>query len=695
MTRLIEYAPDDLIADYLLSFSGNLKHHMKIQHSDLSYKCHVCSLTFHLKRDLVNHSRTHPEDQLHCFYCDSHFWDQEAAVIHHTECSAKNSEENDVTDTPAMASILDKIDNEFAKSFTPQGKIESPPPTRDKKELDKIYDFDDSDSEMKPKRAKVRTGGRKDAHSHASPRHRDLHMSPRNKDLHMSPRNKDHYSPKGPSYSPKRANFSPKGVSPRGTKRSRDPEPPKALTITALLNSPPMNKKPKPIPQPKVGKLDLFQGLLDTGKSAAISNTVKEDDLDLLHRQIDAANVPDTLPNLTVSDKTDLFENIIESTDLSQSKDNTTVPFSTSLSSTTESSVFSSKDTIDSLLLSAPALSEQPSDLPEHQSDLPVTSNANDSPEDRNFAPTYNWKNDLMPSMDYVNSLLMKSLNGPSSMTTGDADDSLSKFNLDYLNPLIMKTLNPDLKFDTNENLHKSNSFYTASTQSSNVFSSPPSTGLPSSNVFSPTSVPSASVFSPTTLPSTGIFSPTSLPSVSVFSPTSVASASIFTTTTTSSTNVFSPPIGSYTYKPHFSSPSDTRVDTFPTTDYTSSFSRTLGMPNIEKLAMDYLYQNAVASEKEFQQKFGLTGKTDVSVPLPSFNYLNTMASNQDMLHDPLDMSAFSGLPSMSAFTRNPDFNAHLAAQAAYGSLDISKTLSSGEKLDDTAALLSNFEYNS
>ena len=654
----------------------------------------------------MNHSRTHPDDQLHCFYCDSHFWDEEAAVKHHAECSAKNSAENDTTETPAMSNILDKTDDEFAKNFTPQGKIESPPPTRDKKELDKIYDFDDSDSEVKPKRAKVKAGGRRDAH-HASPRHRgDMHMSPRHKDLHMSPRNRDHYSPKGPSYSPKRANVSPKGVLPRGTKRSRDPEPPKAvepskaLTITALLNSPPMNKKPKPIPipQPKVGKLDLFQGLLDSDKSAAISNTVKEDDLDLLHRQIDAT-VPDTLPNLTVSDKTDLFENIIDSTDLGQSKDNTTVPFSVSLTSTTESSVFSSKDTIDSLLSTAPGLSEQHSDLPENPvdlpTDLPVTSNTNESPEDRNFAPTYNWKNDLMPSMDYVNSLLMKSLNGPSSMTSGDADDSLSKFNLDYLNPLIMKTLNPDLKFDTNENLNKSNSFYTASSQSSNVFHSPPSAGLPSSNVFSPTSVPNASVFSPTTLPSAGIFSPTSLPSVSVFSSTSVASGSVFTTTTTSSTNVFSPPIGSYSYKSQFSSPSDTRVDTYPTTDYSSSFSRTLGMPNIEKLAMDYLYQNAVASEKEFQQKFGLTGKTDASVPLPSFNYLNSMASNQDMLHDPLDMSAFSGLPSMSAFSRNPDFNAHLAGPSAYGSLDISKTLPSGEKLDDTAALLSNFEYNS
>lgn len=675
------------------SLKGNLKHHMKVQHSDLSYKCHVCGQTFHLKRDLVNHSRTHPEDQLHCFYCDSHFWDQEAAIKHHTECSARKDEEMESTDNPAMSSILDKIDDEFAKSFTPQGKIESPPPTRDKKELDKIYEFDDSDSETKPKRAKVKPASRKDVHSHASPRNRDSHMSPRNKDLHMSPRNKDHLSPKGPSFSPKGTHFSPKGISPKGSKRSRDPETSKALTITALLNSPPMNKKQKPIPQPKSEKVDLFQGILDTRKSAVLSNTVKDDDLDLLHRQI-GANVSDTLPNLTVSDKTDLFENIIESTDLSQSKENASVPFTTSLSSTTESSVFSSKDTIDSLLSSAPVLGEQPSNLPEQHSDLPVTSNTNSSTEDRNFAPSYNWKNDLMPSMDYVNSLLMKSLNGPSSssMTSGDADDSLSKFNLDYLNPLIMKTLNPDLKFDTNENLHKSNSFYTASTQSSNIFS-PPSTGLPSSNVFSPTSVPSASVFSPTTLPSGSNFSPTSLPSVSVFSPTSVASASIFTTTATPSSNVFSPPIGSYSYKPQFSSPSDTRVDTFTTTDYTSSLSRTLGMPNIEKLAMDYLYQSSVAGEKEFQQKFGLTGKADASVPLPSFNYLNTMATNQDMLHDPLDMSAFAGLPSMSAFTRNPDFNAHLAAPLAYGTLDISKTLPSGEKVDDTAALLSNFEY--
>lgn len=619
------------------SLKGNLKHHMKVQHGDTLYKCEICSETFHLKRDLINHSKIHPEDQLYCHYCDKRFWDQDAADTHREQCSARKSYDVDNIDNPGIASILDSINDEFAKSYTPQGKIESPPPTRDKKELDKIYEFDDSDSETKTKHTKVKVSVKRDLHLHMSPRSRDLHTSPRNRDSHMSPRSRDsHTSPRS-----KDVHLSPRNrdhfthLSPKGAKRSRDPEIPKPLTISALLNSPPMNKKQKSVPQPKSDKVDPFQGVID--KSAVLAN--KDDDLDLLHHQIDAT-VSDTLPNLTVSDKTDLFENIIDSADLGQSKENASVTFTGSLTSTTESSVFSSKDTIDSLLSSAPVINEQHADVSEQHSNLPVTSNTDNSSADRNFVSGYNWKNDLMPSMDYVNSLLMKSLNGPSAMTSGascnkfDADDSLSKFNLDYLNPLIMKTLNPDLKFDTNENLQKSTSFYTTSTSSSSVFS--------------PTSIPSSSVFSP--------------------------------------------PTGAYSYKPQFSAPSDSRVDTYPTVDYTSS--RTLGMPNIEKLAMDYLYQSSVASEKhDFQQKFGLTGKTDASVPLPSFNYLNTVASNQDTLNDALDMSAFSGLPSMSAFTRNSEFNAHLAAPSSYGALDITKSLPSGEKLDDTAALLSNFEY--
>lgn len=572
------------------SLKGNLKHHMKVHHGDYFYKCATCGETFHLKRDLVNHSKIHPEDQLNCHYCDSHFEDQETADNHREECSARKSYDVDDTDNPAIACILDNIDDEFAKSYTPQGKIDQPP-VRDKKELDKIYEFDESDSETK---TKVKSSVKKDFHSHTSPRNKDLHMSPRNRDHH--PR-----------------------MSPKGAKRSRETEIPKPLTISALLNSPPMNKKQKSIPQPiKSEKVDPFQGLID--KSAVLSN--KDDDLDLFERPLDTSgSSTSTLPNLSVSDKNDLFENIIESSELGQTKDSAPISFTSSLSSTTESSVFPSKDTIDSLLSTAPVIT---------QTNLPVTSKAEISPVTHNFVPGYNWKHDITPSTDYVNSLLLKSLNGPSASTSTsfnkfEADDSLSKFNLDYLNPLIMKTLNADLKFDTNENLQKSNPFYAASSASSSVLS---------------------------------------------------------------------PPAGSYPYKTQFSAPSETRVDTYTTADYMTSLARTIGMPNVEKLAMDYLYQSSGASEKQdFQQKFGLTGKTDPSVPLPSFNYLNTVASNQDTLHDALDMSAFSGLPSMSAFTRNSEFNAHLAAPSAYGALDITKSLPSGEKIDETAALLSNFEY--
>lgn len=576
------------------SLKGNLKHHMKVHHGDNFYKCATCSETFHLKRDLINHSKIHPEDQLHCHYCDSHFEDQESADNHREECSVRKSYDVDDTDNPAIACILDNIDDEFAKSFTPQGKLDEPP-VRDKKELDKIYEFDDSDSEIK---TKVKPSVKKDFHSHTSPRNKDLRSSPRSRDPNTR-------------------------MSPKGAKRSRDPEIPKPLTISALLNSPPMNKKQKSIPQPKVDKLDPFQGIID--KSAVLSN--KDDELDLFQRPLDTSG-SSTLPNLTVSDKTDLFENIIENSELDQSKDGAPVTFSSSLSSTTESSVFSSKDTIDSLLSTAPVITQQ-------QTDLPATSKPEISPVTHSF-PGYigGWKNDLAPSTDYLNPLLLKSLNGPTAPTPStscnkfDADDSLSKFNLDYLNPLIMKTLNADLKFDTNENLQKSNPFY---------------------------------------------------------APTSSASSGVFPTTA-----------GSYSYKTPFSAPSETqtRVDTYTTADYMNSLARTIGMPNVEKLAMDFLYQSSVASEKQdFQQKFGLTGKTDPSVPLPSFNYLNTVASNQDTLNDALDMSAFSGLPSMSAFTRNSDFNAHLAAPSAYGGLDITKSLPSGEKIDETAALLSNFEY--
>ena len=558
--------------------SGNLKHHMKVHHGGNVYRCEVCNQTFHLKRDLINHSKIHPEDQLICHYCDSHFEEQEDADNHRDECSARKSYNLDDIDNPAVACILDDIDDEFAKNYTPQGKIDQPP-VRDKKELDKIYEFDESDSDTLCTKTKVKSATKKqETHSHMSPRKLDHHT-------HMSP---------------------------KGAKRSRDPEIPKPLTISALLNSPPMNKKQKSIPQPKVEKADPFQGVID--KSAVLSN--KADDLDLFQRTVETAG-NSSLPNLSVSDKTDLFENIIASPELGQTKDNAPVTFTSSLSRTTESSVFSSKDTIDSLLSTAPVNSQQPVNLP-------VTSNTDNSSAGRNFAAGYPWKNDL-PSTDYVNSLLQKSLNGPSaSCTKFDADDSLSKFNLDYLNPLIMKTLNSELKFDTNENLQKSNSFYATSSASSSTFS---------------------------------------------------------------------PNAATYSYKPQFSAPSDTRAETYTTADYMTSLARTIGMPNVEKLAMDYLYQSSIANEKQdFQQKFGLTGKSDPTVPLPGFNYLNTGATNQDTLNDALDMSAFSGLPSMSAFTRNTDFNAHLAP-STFGALDIAKSLPSGEKIDEAAALLSNFEY--
>ena len=567
---------------------------MKVHHSNVFYKCDICSETFLLKRDLINHSKIHPEDQLHCHYCDSRFPDQEAADNHREECSArKNYYDASDLGNHSVASILDDIDDDFAKNYTPQGKLDQPP-VRDKKELDKIYEFDESDSDSLSVKTKTKSTTRKqESHSHMSPRNKEHH-------LHMSPRKQEYHT----------------HTSPKGAKRSRDPEIPKPLTISALLNSPPMNKKQKHLPQPKVEKADPFQGVID--KSAVLSN--KGDDLDLFQRTVETAGTS-TLPNLSVSDKTDLFENIIASPELGETKDSVPVTFPSSLSITTESSVFASKDSIDSLLSTASVNTQQ-------QATLPNTSDTENPSAGRTFAPGYQWKNDLPPT-DYVNSLLHKSLNGPStSCTKYDADDSLSKFNLDYLNPLIMKTLNSELKFDTNENLQKSNSFY----------------------------------------------------------PTSSASSS-----------AFSPNAATYTYKPQFSAPSDTRAETYTTADYMTSLARTIGMPNVEKLAMDYLYQSSIANEKQdFQQKFGLTGKSDPSVPLPSFNFLNTGtgASNPDTLTDALDMSAFAGLPSMSAFSRNTDFNAHLTP-SAFGSMDLAKSLPSGDKIDDAASLLSNFDYGS